>query len=227
MPFISEEGTSALTLEEMEVALKRYGFDDTDPLAAWLNAAMHDLEDDFDWPWLEAIPSLVTMAVGSSTITLPEDTLKIITVKDLTNLSKLKFFNRHRFAREITDSTEIGLPEVYTLTGTNIIQIWRVLSSSVEFEIVYQARTPNLIEPEDVPTTSGNMWPANTSYPIVQRAAAIGLQTENEEERAKSAQEQFDKALERLRKKFAEQELDEPDTVQDVMEYGGTNGYLN
>lgn len=214
-----------MTLEEMKTLVKRYGFDEGDPLTAWLNAAMHDIEDDFDWPWLEMAINR-EMVSGSNTITLAADTLKIITVKDLTNLRKLNYYNRHKWTREIQDPTETGFPEIYTLRNTNEIQVWRVTQEAINFEVMYQAITPDLVNPADIPTTAGQVWPVNAHYPIVMKAAAIALQAENEEDRAKNALDQYEKALEKLRKKFGERELDEPTTVQDVQGYGeNVRGY--
>jgi hypothetical protein len=209
-----------MNLESMETALRRYGFDKADPLAAWINAAMHDMETSFDWPFLESNVDDITMGVGSSTITLPAEALKIMGIRDTTNFRKLMYYDRHKFMREIEEPKEVGLPEIYTLLNTNEVQIWRVLESAVTFEVIYQATTPDMMNPADEPTTSGNVWPVVCHYPIVQRAVAIALQAEDEEERAKSAQEQYDKSLIKLMGKFGERELDEPTTVQDVQGYG-------
>lgn len=227
MTSVVETGTAAstLTLQEMETLLKRFGFDDGDPLAAWLNAAMHDLEDDSDWPWLQASVVSIVVTPGERILPLPEDALKVFFVRDATNKRKIEYFNRHKFAREIQDPTELGQAECYTLVNTNLIQLWRGVEQETTFEVFYQALTPNLVAPSDQPVTAENLWPPNTCFPIVLRAAQIALQSENEEERAKAAGDQYEKSLERLRKKFAEQELDEPDTVQDVMGYGGGYGY--
>lgn len=209
-----------MNLESMQTALKRFGFDNTDPLITWINAAMHDIEDSFDWPWLESKATSISMPSGSSTITLPENCLKIITVKDATNLRKLEYYDRHKFVREIHEPLEIGLAEVYTLINTNQLQIWRVLQEETIFEVMYQATTPDLAEAEDVPTTDKNVWPPNTHYLIVLGAAAIAQDAEDEDDRSKSIQEKYDKSLMKLMAKFGERELDEPTTVQDVQGYG-------
>lgn len=210
-----------MNLEKMEVLLKRYGFDSKDPLIEWINAAMHNVEDDFDWPWLESNVENIKVAQGVNSLVLPGEALKVIGIRDTINLRKLEYYSRHRFMREIQEPAEPGLPEIYTLLNLIEIQLWRVPEAEFNFEVVYQGKTPDLANPTDVPTTLGNVWPVNTHYPIVQMAAAIALQAENEEERAKNALEQFEKSLERLRKKFGERELDEPETVQDVQGYGG------
>lgn len=222
MTFVQELSLfqTGTTLEEMKTALKRFGFDDSDPLNTWLNFAMHDLEDSFDWPWLESRISDIVMPSGSNTVTLPPECLKIIFIKDLTNQRKLEYYDRHKFAREIVDPTEVGFPEVYTLVTTSEVQIYRVLQEVTEFEVQMQLMTADLVNPSDEPRTGVNNWPSSCGYLIVTRAAALALQAENEEERAKNALEQYQNSLLKLMAKFGERELDEPTTVQDVQGYG-------
>lgn len=212
-----------MNLAEMETIVKRAGFDSGDPLRAWINAAMHDFEDNFDWPWLESERAEIVGAAGVSTIALPPDCLKIITLRDVTNKLKLKYYTMHRFVREIEDPTELGIAEIYTLVGTNVVKLWRVLQAETKYELHYQSTTPDLVAPTDVPT-SGVVWPANTHYPIVQSAIAKALLLENEEERAKGHMDAYEKSLENLRRKFGETNLDEPQVVQDVQGYAESSG---
>jgi hypothetical protein len=210
-----------MNLLEMETVLKRYGFETADPLLAWLNAALKEVESTADWPWLEEGPVEIKVGSGSKTIILPTDIGKIMGVKDITNEFKLVYYDRRKFMRLIFDNTEEGLPEVYTLVGLNAIQIWRVLQSETTFEVLYQGVTPKLTKAEDEPTTGTHVWPDTTHYPIVMRAASLALQAENEEERAKTAQSEYDAALLRLVGKYCgERELDEPTTVEDAQGYG-------
>lgn len=209
-----------MILSEMETLLKRYGFDERDPLLAWLNAAMHEIEDDFDWPWLESNAETIKVAVGINSLALPATALKVIGIRDVTNLAKLEYWDRRKFMREISEPAERGQPQCYTLLNTNEVQLWPVPEQEFTYEVIFQGRTTDLANPTDEPTTQGNVWPVNAHFIIVERAAAIALQAENEEERAKSAMEQFEKSLERLRRKFGERELDEPTAVEDVMGYG-------
>src|SRR3974390_2345237 len=85
--------------------------------------------------------------------------------------------------------------------------------------LIYQAATPDLVNATDIPTTAGNTWPLQLHNPIIMRAASIALQAENVEDRAKTAQDEFDRALMRCMAKFAEDQLDEPMTVEDAQGY--------
>lgn len=207
----------------MQLVLKRYGFDDTDPIEAWLNAALHDFESAFDWPFLEVGPlAIVLPAVaygGVARLTLPGDAVKIITFRDEDHLYKMKYYERHKFDRVINDPTDTGMPEVYTLINTNQVQVWRNPVAAVNMQVVYQALVPDMVSVNDVPGTIEAQFPTLCHYPIILLAAAYALQAENEEQRATTALQQYQAALMRCMQKFGERELDEPTTVEDGQGY--------
>lgn len=204
----------------MQTLLQRYGFDVTDPLAAWLNASKTDFAMEADWVFLEEGPTVVTVASGN-TITLPSDIQKIITLKDTTNLNKLVYWGRRQWTRTIRDEAEAGYPEVYTLVGTNQIQLWRTPATPINYQVLYQAVSPDMVNAGDTPLSGSTAWPVATHYPIVVRAAAMALMAENEEDRAKTALGEYQSMLMNLMARFTdERELDDVDSVQDVQGYG-------
>jgi len=208
-----------MLLQDLQRALMRYGFDTTDPLTIWINAAMHIFEASFDWPFLEIMPIQVTVQAGANTLQLPSDCGKVMYVKDMIQFEKLKYYERHKFVRMINDPTDIGLAEVYTLVNTNQMQLWRVLQTTTTFEVMYQGLCPDMVNSTDFPGTSQTPFPDIVQYAIVQMAAAITLQAENEEDRATTALQQYEQTLLRLMGKFSERELDEPTTVEDAQGY--------
>lgn len=216
-----------MNLEALQTALKRYGFDETDPLTAWLNAAMHDIENDFDWPWLESASTKISPVAGTSALPLPQKVLKIISVRDVTNSKILTYMDRRQFQRDIEEPAERGpAPEVFTLNGLETVQIYPVLSVAISMEIFYQTTTDDMAIPTDEPKTGSIVWPLLSHYLIVLKAASIALLAEDEPEKSKAVKEEYEKSLEKLRKKFGERELGEPSTVQDVQGYGDTlRGY--
>jgi hypothetical protein len=209
---------------EMKTALKRYGFDDGDPLATWLNAALHEFESAADWTWLEEGPLALQIAAGDNFITLPGDAFKIITLRDVDHTRKLKYWNRHKFTRNIQDQTEQGQIEVYTLIDTMTLQFWRVPVLATNLEVVYQSLCPDMAADDDVPGTALTPFPTFCHYPIVMRAASIALQAENEEDRAKNAQAEYERGLLICLGKDGERELDEPEAVEDTQGYSGSLG---
>lgn len=203
----------------MKVALKRYGFDDSDPLATWLNAALHEFESTADWVWLEEGPVVSSVAAGINTLALPGDAFKVITLRDVDHNTKITYWNRHKFTREIQNQADQGQVEVYTLLNTTVLQLWRVPAVATNFEVVYQGLCPDMAIDADVPGTAGTPFPRFCHYPIVMRAASIALQAENEEDRAKTAQSEYERGLMTCLGKNNERELDEPETVEDAQGY--------
>jgi hypothetical protein len=184
---------------------------------------MHEVEDDFDWPWLEGPSSLVPVAAGQSTIPLPAESIKVISIKDETNIFKLIRYDWHKFERDIREPEEKGLPELYVLTGTEAVQIWRVLERETNFRVRTQLKTADLSVLTDKPKTTYAEWPPSAQYPIVQRAAAIALEAENEEERAKEIQKNWMETMMKLKLRFGRADMDEPLQVEDVQGYGNEN----
>jgi hypothetical protein len=118
----------------------------------------------------------------------------------------------------IQDFTDTGLMEVYTLINTSTIQFWRVPIVATKVEVVYQGIVPDLVNAGDVPGTATSPFPTFCHYPIVMRAASIALQAEKED-RAKTAQAEYERALMICLGKNNERELDEPETVEDAQGY--------
>lgn len=204
-----------MLVSDGKTALKRYGFDDTDPLLIWLNEGMHQFEDAHDWAFLQQVTTLSAL-VGTNSLTLPTQLHKVQSVRDITGKHKLEYMTISEFEREITDPTVTGYPMIYTITGTETLQFYPVLDVGRSFRVVYQEELIDM-------TTDGAVMPGPTRihYPIVQGSAMIALQAENEEDRATSAKAEFEAAIDRLWTKYNTKVLDEPQQVTDVMGYGG------
>ena len=203
-----------MLVSEARTALKRYGFDDNDPIISWLNEGMHQLEDAHDWTFLQAVTT-VAAAVGDSTLVLPAALHKVQSIRDTTGKRKLRYVTVSEFERTIIDPTTRAAPEIYTITTTETIQLWPVVDVARSFRVVYQQEFTDMVLAPDAAMPG----PTRIHYPIVQGAAAIALQAENEEDRAATAKTEFEAAIDRLWAKYNKQELDEPQQVTDVMEY--------
>lgn len=198
-----------------KTALKRYGFDDTDPLNAWLDQAKNELEVSYDWPFLQSIFT-DPVAIGDNQLTLPADYFKVQSVRDTTNNRKLQYRDIDGFERDITDSNETGLPSIYTVIGASGLQLWPVSDSNWDARVVYQQALADINGLADGALLPG---PTRIHYLYVIGAAYIGLQAENEEERSGNAQAMFEKGIARLIRKYSSY-LGESKTVIDVMGYG-------
>lgn len=200
-------------VSEGKTALKRYGFDDSDPLLVWMNEAMHQFEDAHDWSFLQQVTTLTVLA-GINTLTLPTNFYKIHSIRDTVGKLKLGYMTISEFERVIETPDDLSLPELYTITGTQDVQLYPTPDTDRLMRVVYQEELDEMVS--DGSVMSG---PPRIHYPIVQGAVMIALQAENEEDRAANAKEQFEAAIERLWTKYNKTEDDEPQQVTDVMGY--------
>lgn len=206
-----------MTLTELQTALKRYGFDDSDPLTTWLNAALHDYEDAYSWPFLDVEVENIAVAAGVESLTVPADFFKPITLSDITestNERKLTPRTRQWWEENIGNKATQGSPENYTQIGLSTVQLWPVPDKTRTFRLVYQKQLTDLSAGTDVPGI-----PLRHHYYLVLRAASIGLMAENEEDRARTAQLEYEGLLDRAITKYTTRQLDEFQTVQDAMDY--------
>lgn len=214
-----------MNLQAMQSLVYRYGFDSTDPVTSALNSSMHEIETMYDWPFLE-LSRVFLQPAGSSLVSMTTDFVKPIYLKDLDHFYKVKYWGVRKFEKRVSDQTETGIPEIYTLRGAGvntILQLWRIPNVSINYELMYQALTPDMVNPTDVPTVGGSyQWPVVTHMPIVFRTASVMLMMENEEDRAKVAQDQFERAIMSCMGRFGERELDDTEAVEDEQDYEGS-----
>jgi hypothetical protein len=200
-----------MRLSEMQTALKRYGFDDNDPLTTWLNASLHEFEDSYGWPFLN-IRTTVRTAERDIQFSLPSDFRKMKLIKNLRSEQKLRYYEIHRFEREV-EYPEEGEPEIYTVVGETT-QVWPSPTREVEYSVVYVRGVPDLSSAEDIPDI-----PVQYHFSVVRGAAWIGLQAENEEDRAAVAYQAWQADVARAMAFYGSQEEDEANTVEDVQGY--------
>lgn len=209
-----------MKVEEIKTALKRYGFDDSDPLLLWINSAYHEIENAYaHWSWLETEEVVETEAGEFNTVGLIN---RIIKVRDITNEAvgggegrDLEYIDRRELMREYPNLLTKGTPELFTIIGSNKIQVVSVPQTKRKFRVTYIKELPDLALDTDIP-----LVPVKNHYTIVRGAAYVALQAENEEERAASAQGQFESDLDKMISNDQRRQIGEPDTVMDVQEYG-------
>jgi hypothetical protein len=199
-----------------KTALMAYGFDTTDPLNSWLDQGKNEIEEAFDWPFLQTITTINALA-NASTLVLPSDFFRVISLRDQTNGTKLTYRDIVGFERDIDDPTDTGLPTIYTSTANNVLQLWQIPTTAVTYRCVYQNALTDINGLADGATLPG---PSRLHYLYVLGAAYIALQVDNEEERSQTAQQAFQSGVNRLIRKYSSQNLDEARTVVDVMGYG-------
>lgn len=206
-----------MNLTALQTALKRFGFDDTDPLTTWLNAAMHEVVEEWNWPWLNTRSSVV-LASGAIDLTLPADFFRVISLRvDAAGKDKLAEWELSRFEREIEDFTATGTPILFTTVGQADIRVFPTPTESTTLRLVYQRKISDMVNGVDTP--GAGIIPEDLHYPIVQKAAAIALQAENEEDRAVAALQSYSDTIDKKKRKYSDTALGEPRAVVDVMDY--------
>jgi hypothetical protein len=212
-----------MQLSDYQTLVKRQGFDDTDPLTQWLNMAKNEVAGVSEWYFSDAVLS-VPMAPGVSSMDFSAQASKIIYIKHVENKHHLKWMDRRLFVRNVHDPTVTGDPDIYTwLQGMVVVQFYPVPVTSVTFEVGAQLVVPDLVNPTDV-LGGANPWPDLMQNLVVFRASAIGLQFEDEEEKAQTMQTQYENGLTIALNKFGVRNLDEAETVVDAQGYGDYEG---
>jgi hypothetical protein len=207
-----------MTRAQALVLLKRYGFDNSDPLNDWLDEGQIMTQDAHDWPFLQIIDSTIASAVGNPTLVLPSSFFKIQSIRNMTHQRKLKNVDISGFERDIDDPTQLGLPSIYTVWGVSNLQLYPVPDAIDSYRVVYQRDVTPVSQLAGDGTNLD--LPHNICYPVVLCAAYVGLMAENEEDRAQAALGQFDQAVEQRWQRFSTTDLDEPKQVVDIMGYG-------
>lgn len=204
-----------MILSEAKTALAAYGFDSTDdPMSSWLDEAKNEIETAFDWPFLQKVATINTLA-NVATLGLPSDFFKVQSVRDVTNGYKLTFKEPDGWERDIEDPTNGGRPEFYTVVSENNLIVYPVPLVNTTWRVIYQTSLTDI-------TTLGPSdplpGPARFHYPYVLGAAYLGLQADNEEDRSANAQALFNQKITRLIRKYSSI-LGSSRTVQNVQGY--------
>jgi hypothetical protein len=92
-----------------------------------------------------------------------------------------------------------GFPQTWTRVGNNI-RVSPPSDTAYSYVISYDLIPTTLSADVDVP-----LIPARYHYTLVRGAAAIGLETENQEDRAAAQWDKFEDRIEKLKSVFTEQ----------------------
>lgn len=216
----------AYTLSQLRTLLSRYGFDESDPLDLWINAALTQIvdEDDFGWTFLEDVYNFTLPAFTYTGVELDVDIVKPKALRDITHeQDPITNHNRGGFPLAyksygewnlIRNMRSTGRPYLFTLEGEfpkQRLHLWPVTTEDRDYRLLYIKKIPQLVNPSDVPAI-----PESFHYPIVTLAASIALMAENEEDRAGTALAQYEQSLERLRAKYGSRQFSDFEQVVQV-----------
>ena len=199
-----------MNLTALQDLLKRYGFDDSDPLTEWINAALHEIEVAYPWPFLIS-KTTIALSAADTTPALPADFDKVVTLR--IDNSKLSYVDPRALDRDWTLYSGSGAPSIYTIVD-GILYVYPSPDTAYTIEFLYLRNIVELAAGADVPDI-----PAKLHYTVVLGAAYIALQAENEEERAQTAFAEFERSLARNWARLGTENQDEPGQVVNVMGY--------
>jgi hypothetical protein len=172
-----------MLLSDMETALKRYGFDATDPLDTWINAGMHDFERTAKWTFLDIAGTINTVA-GTSDYAYPNVKPNYLRING--DSDPLKYYPLTTFTNKIPDRTSQGHPYCYTMIGKQV-RLYYVPDGVYTIETMGRAAEPDLNGPNSTPT----FIPSDLHYLIVLNAAIIAFNAEDEQDRANAIQAEY------------------------------------
>lgn len=207
---------------QAKTALMAYGFDTNDPLLQWLDTGKTTLENAEDWPFLRKTVIMVVNAgdFELSGVDLPADFFKVMSIRDIDSSRKLTYMDPLAFDRDIENPFTPGSPSIYTVVAAPAapgwaITLWPVPDAATNIQLRYEAILTDITGLADGTALPG---PVMIHFPIVQCAAVIALQVDNEEDRAATAQAASNEAIAHLRRRMLAK-IDEAETVQNVQGY--------
>jgi hypothetical protein len=208
----------------MKTAVKRYGFDDSDPIVTWINWAIHDFETAYDWPFLRQAPISVVTVAGT----------KDYTPAGLNNMARIRNISidgydgvlkpiSDKVYDEESDKDADGVPTHYieftselggagSGSSTTQITLWptpdaaytmRVRTSWALAELSTDANSPAI--------------PRRYHQALVQKAVAYGFEADNSEDRASTANNHFEDKILRGIREYGTGKVRQ---VRDVQGYG-------
>lgn len=152
---------------------------DTTRIKQWINLAMHDIDDQADWPYLQA----TTTGVTPLTIT---DLGSVEAVVNTTTDTPLEPVDRRYLRNTVADLTTTGTASMYYLTGGTVISLYPV-QASLTITVDYWKVGPDLSAGADVP-----LMPDRYRYAIVDYAVALGMRDRGDLPGAQDARQQGD-----------------------------------
>lgn len=185
----------AFTLSTLQTEFQARGFADMTATAdltritRWLNDAMHDIDEAYDWPYLQAVAS------GATPLTIA-DLRKIERVIDTVNDQTLVQVARGEAADWDGDLTTTGsLPLSYYLVGGTTVTLYPTSTSAVQ--VLYWKFGPDLAAGSDAP-----LMPDRFRMAIVDYAVAYGYEDRGDSVGAQSARALGDARVARMAESF-------------------------
>lgn len=204
-----------MNIGQIKTSLKKFGFDDTDPLLDWINEANAQFVEAFDWPWLKQEVT-GTLDGGDVLVTIPPastvpDSMSIIVPSGTDDVSVPLTYLPFTEYRDVCISSVRGFPKFWTKISDTDYRITPPSSVLYGYVISYTAIAETFTADANTP-----LIPSRYHYALVRGAAAIGLDTENQEERASTQQERFQEIIDRAMAKYITEHRGRFGRIRDV-----------
>lgn len=191
-----------MNLGQIKTGVQRFGFDSTDPIVDWVNEAYVEFWDAFDWPWKKTELAGV-MTVGQDTVTTtlvnsevpynmsfsPDGGVSWVPIDYVPYVEYIK----------LPIYTRTGYPCSWTRLG-NEIRVDPQPDYAYPFTLYHDLNLTSLSSDTDIP-----LIPTRYHFTLVRGGAAIGLEAENQEDRAQVQWDKFEDRIEKLKSSFKEQ----------------------
>jgi hypothetical protein len=179
-----------------------FGFTATDPLLDWINEANAQFVEAYDWPWLKKEVSGV-LSIGADVLsTIPPasvvpDAMSIIVTSGSNAVSvPLDYLPASEYRTTCIGST-MGTPLYWTKISDTDYRITPPSDTAYGYTISYTDIAETFTSDANTP-----QLPSRYHYALVRGAAAIGLDSDNQEERADRQQERFQEIIDRAMAKY-------------------------
>jgi len=188
-------------VSQIKTGVYRYGFDSTDPVLDWINEALTYFVDAFNWPWLYTEIG-GNLNIGASFLSLPADFLtpQAIQIADpgatFGPYDYLRLDSRLGYIEDGFNDNNRGRPCAWTHAEG---KMWFDIAPDLAYNYIlyYQKFAPVLLFDSDTPGI-----PTRYHYALVRGAAAVGLDAENQEERANTQLQRFQDIIDRAITKY-------------------------
>jgi hypothetical protein len=186
----------AFTLSTMQTEFQARGFADMTVAAdltritRWLNDAMHDIDEMYDWPYLQ------TSTTGTAPLTIA-DLRKVERVIDTSHDQPLPQLARSEAAGWDGDLTTTGTsPLAFYVTNATTVSLYPV-SSTTQLQVLYWKFGADLASAGDAP-----LMPDRFRMAIVDYAVAYGCIDRGDVQGAQIAQQAGDTRVARMADSF-------------------------
>lgn len=167
----------------------------------WLNAAIDEICEQADWPFLE------TTLAGAAPLTV-SDLRSIESVMVTTTKLPLEPLNRHVLQKTVDmDLTRVGTPQVYYVTTGSAVNVYPVSTGSIT--VKYWKVPADLSANGDVAVI-----PSRFHDLIVECAAMKGYRYTGDYDGAANAAQEYARLLTVMRESLMDQQHDGPEQMQ-------------